>query len=69
MRGFLQVKAKAEGMGAATYANFVTAGKRTDTRTEDARRWFKIPAYCVGERRKKYEEAIRRESRDIQGGD
>lgn len=69
MRGFLQVKAKAEGMGAGTYANFVSAGKREDTRTEDARRRFKTPAYCIGERRKKHDEAVRRESGNIQGGD
>ena len=45
MRGFLTVKAKNEGMGAAAYAKFESAGKRTDTRTEDARRRFKTPPY------------------------
>lgn len=65
MRGFLQVKAKAEGMGSGSYAHFVKEGQRLDTRTADARRRFKTPAYCIGERRKQYEEAICRESRDI----
>lgn len=32
-------------MGAAAYAKFESAGKRTDTRTEDARRRFKTPPY------------------------
>lgn len=60
MRGFLQVKAKADGMGAGSYAYFTTEGKREDTRTNDAKRRFKTPAYCIGERRKDYERAIRR---------
>ena len=52
MRGFLQVKAKAEGMGEGSYAHFINEGKREDRRTEDAKRRFKTPAYYFGERRK-----------------
>ena len=57
MRGFLTVKSKAEGMGAGSYANFVSAGKRTDDRTEEAKRRFKTPAYYFGDRRKKDNES------------
>lgn len=70
MRGFLQVKAKAEGMGAGTYANFVNAGQRTDTRTEDAKRRFNTPPYYFGDRRKTEDaKDIDRKERDIQEHD
>ena len=69
MRGFLQVKAKAEGMGAGSYAHFVSEAKREDTRTADARRRFKRPAYYCGERRQEDAKDIDRKERDIQEHD
>lgn len=56
MRGFLQVKAKAEGRGAGSYAHFLSEAKRDDTRTADAKRRFKTPAYYFGDRRQKDDE-------------
>lgn len=56
MRGFLKVKAKAGGMGDGSYSYFLNEAKREDTRTADAKRRFKTPAYYFGDRRQKDDE-------------
>ena len=70
MRGFTDTKrAEKPVLGAAAYSKFITDQNRANYKTENATRWYRRPAYCIGERRKEYEEAICRESRDIQSGD
>lgn len=56
MRGFLKVKAKAWGMSDGSYSYFLNEAKREDTRTADAKRRFKTPAYYFGDRRQKDDE-------------
>ena len=53
MRGFRDTKqANTPVLGEVAYQNFIKVAKIKNDRTEDAKRWFKTPAYYFGERRR-----------------
>ena len=61
MRGFTQVKADNRGLSDGSYYFFEKQQKMINDKTETARRWFKTPAYCIGEARKQYEQQSKQE--------
>lgn len=53
MRGFRDTKqANNPVLGEVAYQNFIKVAKIKSDKTEDAKRWFKTPAYYFGERRR-----------------
>lgn len=56
MREFTQVKADNRGLSDGSYYFFEKQQKMINDKTETARRWFKTPAYCIGDRRKEFEQ-------------
>lgn len=60
MRGFKNTKQPSQpALGEKAYNAFITGQRAENNKTENARRWYKMPAYCIGERRKDYERSIR----------
>ena len=59
MRGFKDTKQPSQPMlGDAVYGMMIKAQKTENEKTEEARRRFMTPAYCIGERRREYDSAI-----------
>ena len=52
MRGFNNTKqANSPVLGEVAYQNFIKVAKIKSDKTEEAKKWFKTPAYYFGERR------------------
>lgn len=66
MRGFTHAKqADRPVLGEAAYSKFISDQNRENNKTENAARWYRTPAYCIGERRKEYERSIRGNEKHI----
>ena len=53
MRGFNNTKqANSPVLGEVAYQNFIKVAKIKSDKTEEAKKWFKTPAYYFGERRR-----------------
>lgn len=53
MRGFNNTKqANSPVLGEVAYQNYIKVAKIKSDKTEEAKKWFKTPAYYFGERRR-----------------